>query len=148
VLVLELAGTPPRDTTLKVARTATRVVVLRHGPPDNITFAEVTFPAGVFHGGGDSVQVTLRPRPGVYGLDIETAAPFDSVRLTFEYAVHFSAPAEARRIFGNDYNYERALAVGRLQGDSVVFLSSTRPASDNLTAVIPSAGNYLVAAPK
>jgi hypothetical protein len=44
VLVLQLEGTPPRDTTVNVPSHAKRVVVLRHGAPDNITFAEVTFP--------------------------------------------------------------------------------------------------------
>jgi hypothetical protein len=149
VLVLELSGTPPNDTTLNVPRRATRVVILRHGPPDNLTFAEVTFPAGAFRDGGDSVRVSLHPRPGVYGLDIETAVPFDSARVTFKYAVHFSAPAEARQIFGSNFAFERALAIGRLQPDNtVIFLPSTRPASDNLSAVIPSAGSYLVGAPR
>ncbi len=150
VLLLELAGTPPNDTTLNVPRTAKRVVILRHGPPDDLTFAEITFPAGAFGaGGGDSVRVTLRPRPGVYGLDIETAAPLDSARVTFKYAVHFSAPAEARRLFGNDFAFERVLAIGRLQSDTTVsFLPSTRPASGNLSAMIPSAGSYLVGAPR
>jgi hypothetical protein len=148
--LLELSGPPPNDTTLNVPRHARRVVILRHGPPDNLTFAEVSFPAGAFGaGGGDSVRVSLHPRPGIYGLDIETAAPLDSARVTFKYAVHFSAPAEALRIFGNRFAFERALAIARLLPDSAVtFLASTRPASDNLSAAIASAGSYVVGAPR
>lgn len=148
--MLEVSGTPASDTTLRLSPTARRVVVLRHGAPDDLTFAEVTFPAGAFGPRvSDSVEVTLRPRPGVYGLDVVTGVPLDSARVTFKYAVHFDAPDAARTRFGNNFAYERALAVGRLLPDgNVVFLPSTRPASDNLSAVIPGAGSYIVGAPQ
>jgi len=150
VYLLELSGTPPRDTTVELARGVRRVVVMREGDPDNLTFADVTFPATALAGAADdSVSVRLHPRPGVYGLDITTAAPLDSVRITFKYAVHFDAPAAALRQFGNAFAFERVLAIGRLLPDGrIVFLPSTRPASDNLSAMVPGTGSYVVGAPQ
>jgi hypothetical protein len=150
VYVLEMSGTPPRDTTVALARGQRRVVVLREGEPDNLTFADVVFPpASLARATADSVRVALRPRPGVFGLDIASATPLDSVRITFKYAVHFDAPADAIKQFGNAVSFERVLAIGQLLPDNkVVFLLSTRPASDNLSAMVPGAGSYIVGAPK
>ena len=50
----------------------------------------VVFDTAAFQaGGGAPVSVTLRPRPGTYGLTVETSAPLRSAELTFKYAVHF-----------------------------------------------------------
>jgi hypothetical protein len=151
VFLLEVAGVPPEDTTLNVVRGARRVIVLRHGPPDNLIFADVTLPAEAFDSapGSDSVRVSVRPRPGVYGVDFESAAPAAGAAVTFEYPVHFSAPADARRKYGSDAAFEAVLAVGQLlPNGGIRFLVSTRPASDNLRAALPGSGGYVVGAPR
>ncbi len=149
VYLLEVAGVPPEDTTLTAARGARRVIVLRHGPPDNLVFADVTLSADTAAPAGDSIRLAIRPRPGVYGVDIESAAPLARAALTFEYPVHFSAPADARRKYGSDAAFEAALAVGQLLADGGIrFLISTRPASDNLRAELPGPGSYVVGAPR
>ena len=75
--VLEASGTPPGDTALAFPAGADRTVILRHGAPDNTVFAQVVFPAAAFSpdGGADSVHVSLRPRPGIYGLEFECDRP-------------------------------------------------------------------------
>lgn len=151
LLVLEAAGTPPTDTTVTVTAGEQLSVVLRNGPPDNTVFAVVTFPPAAFRAdSGAAVTVHVRPRPGVYGLDIETDRPVGGgTRINFKYARFFSAPADARRRYGTDVAYERALAVGRILPDGTVQLFlTTRPASDNLEADVPGAGSYIVAAPQ
>lgn len=152
VLLLEVAGVPPDDTSVAVARGARRVIVLRHGPPDNLVFADVTLPRQVpdsIAPGPDSLRLAIRPRPGVYGVDIEGPALPPGSAVTFEYPVHFSAPAEARRKYGSDAAYEAVLAVGELLPDGGVrFLISTRPAADNLRAALPGPGSYVVGAPR
>ena len=130
VYQIETTGSPPGDTTLALTAGTPRVLLLDHGPPANVVFAEIRFDTAAFQApAGSSVQVTVRPRPG-------------------KYAVHFLAPADARSKYGNDIAVERALGIGRLQGDSVVFLPTTHPATDNLRATIPAAGTYLTAAPR
>src|SRR5687768_7107158 len=58
VYLLEVAGVPPDDTTLSVSRGQRRVIVLRHGPPDNLIFAEVTLPAeGLDSAASDAVRL-------------------------------------------------------------------------------------------
>ena len=151
VFLLEMAGVPPNDTTLNVARGARRVIVLRHGAPDNLIFADVTLPAEAFDSapGADSVRLSIRPRPGVYGVDLESAATPAGAAVTFEYPVHFSAPADARRKYGSDAAFEAVLAVGHLlPSGGIRFLISTRPAADNLRAALPGPGNYVVGAPR
>ena len=149
-LVLETAGPPPPDTTVSFIAGQPRTIVLRHGPPDNIVFAELVFPPGAFADSGREVKVEVHPRPGIYGLDIATSAPIrDEAALVFQYARYFSAPVRARAVYGSDVAYERALAVGAVQANGqLAFLPSTRPASDNLRAALPAAGSYLVAAPQ
>lgn len=154
VYLLEMAGVPADDTILYVTPGTRRVVVLRHGPPDNLVFADLTLPAAppdTARPRADSVKLSLRPRPGVYGVDVEigslTLPPGTAV--TFEYPVHFSAPAEARRQYGDDEAFEAALAVGHLLPDGGIrFLESTRPTADNLRAVLPEPGSYVVGAPR
>jgi hypothetical protein len=153
VFLLETAGVPPDDTTLTVARGARRVIVLRHGPPDNLIFADVTLPAtapdSLPRPGPDSIRISLRPRPGVYGVDVESPALPVGTTVTFEYPVHFSAPAEARQKYGTDAGFEAVMAVGQLLPDGGIrFLISTRPTSDNLRAAIPGPGGYVVGAPR
>lgn len=150
-IVLETAGPPPADTAVTFVAGAPRVIVLRHGPPENLVFAEVTFAPSAFHAdSGRPVQVELKPRPGVYGLELLSSVPFgEGASVVFKYPRYFSAPARARALYGSDARYERALAVGQLQatGQSLALLPSTRPATDNLQAALPGPGTYLVAAP-
>lgn len=151
-IVLETAGPPPSDTAVTFVAGERHVVVLRHGPPENLVFAEVTFAANTFHAdSGRPVKVEIRPRPGVYGIELVTSAPFsEGTSVVFKYPRYFSAPAKARAVYGSDVLYERALAIGRLvaDGQSLALLPSTRPASDNLQAALPGPGTYLVAAPE
>lgn len=150
VYVLEVAGVPPDDTTLSVALGVHRVIVLRHGPPDNLTFAEVTLPAAAADSAPaarDSVRLQISPRPGVYGIDLESTAPVAGASVTFKYPVHFSAPVEATKQFGSDAAFEAVLAVGQLVPGGIRFLVSSRPASDNLRAALPGPGSYVVGAP-
>ena len=147
---LETAGPPPSDTTVEFAAGQPRVIVIRHGPPENVVFAEIDFPPGAFRvDSGRMVKVVLRPRPGVYGLDITPNQPLgEGASVTFKYARYFLAPARARTVFGSDVLYERALAVGRLMPSTsqLALLPSTRPAADNLRASVAEPGTYLVAA--
>jgi hypothetical protein len=152
VYLLETAGVPPEDTTVATQRGVRRVIVLRHGPPDNLVFADLALPAqpgDTTAPAADSVQVAIRPRPGVYGVDLEAAALPPGTAVTFEYPVHFAAPVEATRQYGSDAAFEAALAVGELLPDGGIrFLLSTRPAADNLRAELPGPGSYVVGAPR
>jgi hypothetical protein len=148
--VLETAGPPPADTSVTFTSGTSRTIILRHGPPDNLVFAELEFPPKAFAASGRPVTVGIRPRPGVYGVDVTTSLPLAAgASLTFKYARYFSAPARARAAYGSDVLYERALAIGRLQpGGQLGFLRSTRPAADNIRSALLGAGSYLVAAAK
>lgn len=149
-IVLETAGPPPGDTTVTFLAGQHRVIVLRHGPPENIVFAELVFPPAAFADSGREVKVEVRPRPGVYGVDVATSVPIrQGAALVFKYARYFAAPVLARQVYGGDLAFERALGIGQLQaGGMLVLLPSTRPASDVLRAPLPAAGSYLVAAPR
>ncbi len=147
--LVEAWGAAPNDTVLTVAVGEPRVVILRHGPPDNAVFAELELPADVFDADGmDSVRVTLTPIPGLFGVTITSEAPVrPTAALTFKYAMHFVAPGGATERYGTNVAFETALFVGRLQQDGrVAVLNSTRPASDNLRALLPATGTYVVAA--
>jgi hypothetical protein len=149
-MVLETAGPPPPDTSVTFTTGRPRVIVLRYGAPENVVFAELAFPPGAFRAdSGREVRVDVRPRPGVYGLDLSTSLPLaGGATVTFKYARYFSAPARARAAYGSDGAYERALAVGELlpNGTQLALLPSTRPAADNLRSALPAPGTYLVAA--
>jgi hypothetical protein len=148
VFVLEAGGTPPADTVVRFAPGQRRAVVLRHGPPDQAAFAVVEFGDSAFTD-GDSVQVTIRTRPGVYGLDIASDQPFRGGAITFKYARHFAAPVAARERYGSDARFERQLAVGRLPGDGrIILLPTRRPTADNVSAELDGPGSYVVAGPK
>jgi len=148
IFQLEMGGAPPADTAVMFTTGERRVIVLRHGPPDNAVFAEIQFDSAAFAARGSPVQVTVRPRPGVYGVTIESGTPFTTATLTFKYAVHFLDPTGARARYGSDIAYERALGIARLDGANVTFIPSTRPALDNLAARVTLPGTYLVAAPR
>ena len=149
-IVLETSGPPPPDTSVTFIAGEPRTIVLRHGPPEYIVFAELIFPPPAFAERGREVRVDVRPRPGVYGLEVATSLPIrDSAAVVFKYPRYFAAPAKARGVYGSDAAYERALAVGRLMpGGMLALLPSTRPFPDLLQAPLPAAGTYLVAAPQ
>jgi hypothetical protein len=150
VIVLETAGPPPSDTSVSFTTGAPRIIVLRHGPPENIVFARVSFPAAAFGDSGQMVTVELRPRPGVYGLELSTSVPVRSgVTVEFDYARYFSAPARARQVYRSEIAFERALAVGRLLPEGQIeLLPSTTDELDEVSAPAPGPGTYLVAAPQ
>lgn len=151
VYALETSGTPPLDTTASLRAGAPRTVILRHGQPDNLVFAELYFPADAFRAPpGSEVRVTVRARPGVYGVDVASDAPIAAgANLRFKYPRYFQAPAAARQTYRSDFDFERFLQIGRLLADGNIALqTSTRPASDNLQSALPGNGSYLVAAPR
>jgi hypothetical protein len=150
VYLLQMSDPPVADTTVRVRPGVARVIILRHAAPDHLTFAELLLPATAFDTtGADSVDVAIRPRPGLYGVDLTTSATLKSATLTFKYAVHFKAPDDARTVFGSDVAFERVLAIGQLgPGETIVFQRSYRPAADNLSTELRSAGSYVVGAPK
>jgi len=151
VIGLETSGPSPSDTTVSFTAGTPRTIVLTHGPPDNIEFASVSFAAHAFADSGQTVTVDIKPRPGVYGLDLATSLPLRSgeARLVFDYARYFSAPARALQLYHSHAGFERVLAVGRvLPDDQIELLSSTHPEPDDIEAVLPVTGSYLVAAPQ
>ena len=149
-VVLETSGPAPSDTSVTFTTGRPRVIILRHGPPDNVVFAELSFPAGAFRAdSGLDVRVTVRPRRREYGLDLTTSLPLATgASVTFKYARFFSAPAAARARWGSVVAYEQALAVGPVlpEGGRLALLPSSRPAADNLRAGLAGPGTYLVAA--
>lgn len=149
-IVLETSGPQPPDTAVTFNAGQPRVIVLRHGPPEYIVFAELTFPAAAFAEQGREVRVEIRPRPGVYGLDVATSLALrDSATIAFKYARYFAAPGRARTVYGSDLAYERALAIGRVMPQGMLgLLPSTRPYPDMVLAPLQAAGTYLVAAPQ
>ena len=150
VFVLEAWGASANDTVVTVSARAGRVVILRHGPPDNTVFAQLVIRPDSSAGAQDSLSLTIRPRPGLYGVDIESTGPLGAgTTLMFKYPVHFSPPLAARDRYSSRAAFERALGIGHVTGDGrIVLLPSTQPASDNLEAEIPGPGRYLVAAPR
>jgi hypothetical protein len=150
-IVLETSGPPPSDTSVTFRAGDEREIVLRHGPPENILFANLSFGPNAFADSGQTVRVDVHPRPGLYGLEFSTSLPLrpSGATLEFAYARFFSAPAQARQVYGSDVAYERALAVGRvLSNNRLELLPSSRPAADVLQAGIPATGTYLVAGPQ
>lgn len=147
---LETGGPPPNDTSLTFVSGTPRVVVLYHAG-ESIVFARLSFEATAFGDSGQTVEVNVRPLPGIYGLDLATSLPFRAgqAAVTFVYGRYFSAPARARQVYGSDVVFERALAVGHLLNEGQVSLLPTnRPAPDNVEAALPIPGTYLVAAPQ
>ena len=126
------------------------MIVLRHGPPENVVFARLSFSAGAFADSGQLVTVDVKPRPGVYGVDIALSKPLrGGARLTFEYARYFSAPERALQVYRSDQAFERALAVAHILNENdIELLPSLRPELDHVSAPVATAGRYLVAAPQ
>lgn len=150
VFVMEAAGVPAADTTVTFAAGSARTILLQHGPPDNTIFAEVAFPAGSFPDAGGPVTVVLRPRPGVYGLEVATSAdPGPGATIRFRYPMHFAPPLAAEAQYGSRARLEAALVIGRvLEEGAIGLLVSSRPASDNLEAPLAGSGSYLLVAPR
>ena len=149
VIVLETSGPPPSDTSVTFVAGTPRIILMRHGPPENIVFARIVFPPTAFDS-GQLVSVDLRPRPGVYGLDISTNIPPRSgFTIIFEYARYFSGSTRALEVYRSITAFERALAVGRLSADnSIELLPSTEEEIDKVAAVVPGPGSFLLAAPQ
>jgi hypothetical protein len=151
VIVLETSGPPPSDTSVTFTAGEPRTIVLRHGPPENIVFARLSFSTQAFTDSGQTVKVDIHPRPGVYGVDLTTSLPLQDrgASLIFEYARFFSGPARARQVYGSDIAFEGALAIGRLLPDAhIELLPPFLSAADNVGAELPAPGSYLVAAPQ
>lgn len=150
VWVLEAGGTPPDDTTYTLIAGSQRVVVLRNGAPDLATFAVLIFPDSSLKApAGTPVELTVRVRPGVYGVDVECKGDFANARIIFKYARHFEAPNAAEEKFGSATAFERDLAIGRLNDDGTILLLPTRrPNQDNVSAPLRGNGSYVVAGPK
>jgi hypothetical protein len=129
------------------------VVVVRRSEPDYGIVAQLEFPAiaagtPVVNG---AARLTIQPRPGLYALDlgIEGTSLGQGATITFSYGAHFVAPAGARQRYGSDLGFEKALAIGRVSEDGqVIFLPTSRPGSDMLSAPLPGPGRDLVAAPR
>jgi hypothetical protein len=152
VFLLEASGAQPDDTVLSVPSRAPRIVVLRRSAPDFGLFAELNFPERTLTGAGDAAVARLgvHPRPGLYGVDFALEGSLaEGATITFSYGAHFVAPAGARQRYGTDIAFERELAIGRVVGDTLmIFLPTSRPGSDMLSAPLPGPGRYLVAAPR
>jgi hypothetical protein len=147
-IVLETSGPPVADTSVTFMSGLPRTIVVRHGPPQNLVFAELIFPPTAFADSGRSVQVALKPRPGLYGMDVRISLPLTTrAVLVFKYPRFFKLPAKAQSVYGGHVAFEQALAIGQMMpGDQLAMLPSTRPASDNLSTEISAGGTYLVAA--
>lgn len=151
VYPLGLRGEPPADTTVMVAADSARVIDVFHIPPDHTIFAQLIFAEhGLKAAGGDSMQVSIKARPGIYAVDVATTGTFAKpALLVFHYPVHFEAPASALGRYPTNREFEAALWIGRMDGEgTITFLRSDRPASDKLVAAIDRPGTYIVAAPK
>ncbi len=148
VLLLEAGGTPPADTTFALPAGEFRFIVIRNGPPDQAAFVVLEFPADAFElPAGTPVEMSVRVRPGVYGIDFSTAEKPRGARITFKYARHFEAPLAARERFGSDLGYELALVVARLQDvGNVLLLRTRRPHVNDVGAPLDESGSYVVAA--
>jgi len=150
VYVMEMSGIPAGDTTVTFMAGQARTILLQHGSPDHTVFAEVAFPPGSFPGADDSVTVTLRPRPGVYGLELAMPRPpGPGATIRFRYPMHLAPPRAAEVHYGPRARLESALVIGRVLEDGRIgLLASSRPASDNLQAPLVGAGSYLLIAPR
>ena len=152
VFVLEAAGSQPDDTVLQLTPGTHRVIVLRRESPDFGLFARIELGDSTLKpaGSGTSVALTLHPRPGEFGVELESPGRLGKGgTILFSYGAHFVAPAGARERYGSDIYFERALAIGRLESNGqVVFLPTLRPGSDMLSAPLDGPGRYVVAAPR
>ena len=152
VFVLEAAGAAPDDTVVTLVPGTARVIVLRRSAPDFGLFARIGIGDSTAQpaAGAATTSLTIRPRPGEYGVTLEAQGTLgEGGSILFSYASHFVAPAGARERYGSDIYFERALTIARLDaGDQVVFLPTSRPGSDMLSAPLAGPGRYLVVAPR
>ena len=150
--MLEAAGAQPDDTVLSVVPGDHRVIVLRRSAPDFGLFARIEVGDSTLQAPANAAlaRLTIRPRPGEYGLELEVQGGVEKGgSILFSYGTHFIAPAGARDRYGSDIYFERALAIGRVdENGQVTFLPTQRPGSDMLSAPLPGPGRYLVAAPR
>ena len=144
---VEVGGIAPDDTVVTIRRGEARDVIMRHGPPDRTEFVELTLPSTVFaKDSKDSVRITIKTRPGVYGVDLSADADWGpGTEIAFKYAVHFYAPARSLRQYRNLTEVVRRLTVARREenGDLTAYYS-THPAPDVVRALIPGAGSYVM----
>lgn len=144
---VEVGGIAPDDTTLKLRRGESRVVILRHGPPDRAEFLELQLPASVFADAPRAeIELSIRTVPGVFGAELTADAPWGpGATIAFKYAVHFYPPAESVRRYRTLTEIDRRLVIGRREpnGDVALYYS-TRPAPDVLQAMIPGGGVYVM----
>jgi hypothetical protein len=150
VFLLEAAGAISDDTTIAIAAGAGRVIELRRPGPDYGLFARLVVPPPDTASTRGPLQLTLRPRPGLYAVDLEVQGTLgEGTHIEFSYGMHFVAPAGARERYGGDLLFERELRVGRLDDSArVVFLPTQRPGSDMVAGPVEGPGRYLVAAPR
>jgi hypothetical protein len=153
VFVVEVWGAQAPDTVVTFPTDRARSIVLRHGPPDNTVFAAIDVPANALapRDGGDQAALTIRPLPGVYGLTLTSDAALTTpLVLTFKYPVHFAAPSDSRARYPTDVLFEQALVMAFAEDGASRFqtLRSSRPASDNLQAVVSALGRYQLVAPR
>lgn len=152
LFILEASGAAPEDTLVEVSDASRRVIVLRRSAPDFGLFANVEFrpTTDTTARAGPPARVRLTPTPGLYSLDLAIeGAVSDSATITFSYGTHFVAPSGARERYGSNLAFEKALAIGRVGDDGVVvFLPTSRPGSDMVSAPLQGPGRYLVAAPR
>jgi hypothetical protein len=144
---VEVGGIAPDDSTLKLRRGESRVVILRHGPPDRAEFLELELPATVFADATrEEIELTIRTVPGVYGAELIADVPWGpGATLAFKYAVHFYPPAESLRRYRTLTEIDRRLVIARREqnGDLALYYS-TRPAPDVVRAMIPGPGTYVM----
>jgi hypothetical protein len=150
VFLLEAAGAIPDDTTISIDAGAGRVFELRRPGPDYGLFARLVIPPPDSGATRGPLQLTLRPRPGLYAIDLDVQGTLGKgASIEFSYGMHFVAPAGARERYGGDLLFERALRLGRLEESTrVVFLPTNRPGSDMVAGPVAGPGRYLVAAPR
>jgi hypothetical protein len=144
---VEVGRIAPEDTILKLRRGESRVVILRHGPPDRAEFLELHLPASVFADATrEEIALAIRTIPGVYGAELTADVPWGpGATIAFKYAVHFYPPAESIRRYRTLTEIERRLVIARREsnGDLALYYS-TRPAPDVVRAMIPGAGTYVM----
>ena len=147
-------GPPPADTAVTFVAGEPRVIVLRHGPPENVVFAEVSFAAECVprrqrasrEGRGPPAAGRIRARPRHERAIQQRRRPSSSSTPDTS-----PRPAKARASL-RQRRAVRARARDRPgaghRTSSIALLPPTRPATDNLAAPMPAPGTYLVAAPE
>lgn len=144
---VEVGGIAPDDTSLTLRRGEDRVVILRHGLPDRAEFLELDLPAAVFaRAPTDSVHLSIRTRPGVYGANLSADADWGpGAALSFKYAIHFFPPADALARYHTLTEVDKRLTVARREsnGDLTIYFS-TKPSPDVVRALIPGPGTYVM----